>query len=51
MLYFANLTSIILFVFGISFVVAEPWTKSERKIVKFEGKSNSKITLNDHYSK
>jgi len=44
MLYIANLTSIVLFVFGISFLVAEPWSKSERKNVRVDSKQTAKLT-------
>lgn len=48
MLYLANLTSIIVFVFGISFLVAEPWSKSEKKTYKVESKQSSKVSHNSH---
>lgn len=44
MLYIANLTSIILFVFAISFLVAEPWSKSERRNARVDSKQTAKLT-------
>lgn len=44
MLYIANLTSIILFVFTISFLVAEPWSKPEKRDSRVDSKQTAKLT-------
>ena len=46
MLYIANLTSIILFTFAISFLVAEPWNKSQKNISDKNEKQTAKLTKN-----
>ena len=47
MLYIANLTSIILFTFAISFLVAEPWNKSQKNISDKNEKQTAKLTKNN----
>jgi hypothetical protein len=44
MLYIANLTSIILFVFTISFLVAEPWSKQDKRDSRVDSKQTAKLT-------
>ena len=44
MLYIANLTSIILFVFAISFLVAEPWSRQEKRELRVDSKQTAKLT-------
>jgi hypothetical protein len=48
MLYIANLTSIVLFVFTISFLVAEPWSKSERRDLRTDSKQTAKLVKNNY---
>lgn len=47
MLYIANLTSIILFTFAISFLVAEPWNKSQKNIPDRTEKQTAKLYKNN----
>lgn len=48
MLYIANLTSIIVFVFAISFLVAEPWSKSEKQNLRLDSKQTAKLTKTNY---
>ncbi len=48
MLYIANLTSIILFVFTISFLVAEPWSKPEKKDLRVDSRQTAKLAKNNY---
>jgi len=45
-LYIANLTSIILLVFAISFLMAEPWGKSEKNNFRKDQRQTAKLTKN-----
>ncbi|MBK8398907.1 MAG: hypothetical protein IPL26_27115 [Leptospiraceae bacterium] len=47
MLYIANLTSIILFTFAISFLVAEPWNKTQKNSSEKITRQTAKLTNNN----